>query len=727
VVITFSGETDGATINAANIDSALTLSGGHSWKDGSNAIGSAVWSTTTYTNDTLTITLSAATSAPTVAPTDTVTLDGTIKDNVGRAIVDSITIGGSFGSAGTMAVDNTEGAYSETWGTSTYAPGYYGTNYHYHDAASGTETFTWTPTITTAGTYRVWARWTTGEEPDTSRADDATYTIYHDDDDTSVSVTQQVNGGTWVLLGVHDFDGAGVEKVELVQSASGIVIADAIKFELEDPDEIIRDDINAAYEGAWTSFTHSELYGCVGHYHEAGVGDEKCTWTPDIPEAGDYEVYARWIVGTARATNAPYTIYYDGGFETFYVNQKEPDSGGKWNYLGTYSFAQGTGGSVELAQTDTGKVVADAVKWVRVYGSRIYNQTPPDHSNVGMTFTADFYDADGIASVQVVGNSDAGGWTYEDMANTSGDTWNKALVVNDWVELSGYYFKVTDASANVTFIGCEGERYSVEGGYADNAAAEAAVHVYQYSGLATGEVAYWKLDEGSGATADDAVGINHGTINGAAVWTTGKYDDALSFDGVDDYVDVGIKANLDFSAGFTLEAWYKPGSSSDGAIVSKISDSITDGYMLWRDSSAADKIKLYIDGGARASSISMTEGQWHHVVGTWDGSEACIYVNGILSECNTWWSTAPASSGNAFMIGGYTGEKIKASIDEVLIYNKALTADEVRDNYGTWLETALADDASFPARRMAPLFMPLILIPPLPSPAAIHGKTEAAQ
>jgi hypothetical protein len=124
-------------------------------------------------------------------------------------------------------VDNLEGTFTGTWGTSTYAPGYYGTNYHYHTAAAGADTFTWTITITTPGTYEVFARWTDGD----TRAPDATYTIYHDGGSTSVQVDQRSNGGNWVSLGTYDFDGAGVEKVELVQSASGIVIADAIMIE----------------------------------------------------------------------------------------------------------------------------------------------------------------------------------------------------------------------------------------------------------------------------------------------------------------------------------------------------------------------------------------------------------------------------------------------------------------------------------------------------------------
>ena len=104
---------------------------------------------------------------------------------------------------------------------------------------------------------------------------------------------------------------------------------------------------------------------------------------------------------------------------------------------------------------------------------------------LSLVFYRLFYDSDGIASVQVIGNSNAGGWTNEDMTNTIGSTWTKILGTNDWLELSGYYFKVTDNNSNITFIGCADEQFSVEGGYADNAAAEAAVqggNTYPYGG-----------------------------------------------------------------------------------------------------------------------------------------------------------------------------------------------------------------------------------------------------
>jgi hypothetical protein len=124
-----------------------------------------------------------------------------------------------------VIVDNVpDGIPDGAWGVSTWCGDYNGTNYHYHTDASGTDTFTWPLTVTTVGTYEVFAYWC----EDATRATDATYTIYHDGGSTPVS-RDQTSDGEWVSLGTYDFDGVGVEKVELAQSADGYVIADAIK------------------------------------------------------------------------------------------------------------------------------------------------------------------------------------------------------------------------------------------------------------------------------------------------------------------------------------------------------------------------------------------------------------------------------------------------------------------------------------------------------------------
>jgi hypothetical protein len=125
---------------------------------------------------------------------------------------------------GATYIDNTNGSATGSWPASSFISGFYGENYQYHLAGSGTDAFTWTLTITTLGTYEVFARWT----QDPSRAPDATYTIYHDGGSTPVAVNQRSNGGQWVSLGTYNFDGTN-DYIELVQSPNGYVIADAIK------------------------------------------------------------------------------------------------------------------------------------------------------------------------------------------------------------------------------------------------------------------------------------------------------------------------------------------------------------------------------------------------------------------------------------------------------------------------------------------------------------------
>ncbi|MFH0926416.1 MAG: cytochrome c3 family protein [bacterium] len=94
-------------------------------------------------------------------------------------------------------------------------------------------------------------------------------------------------------------------------------------------------------------------------------------------------------------------------------------------------------------------------------GSQISsNHLPPKFSSSTMSFEADFYDPDGVSEVSVVGNSLSSAWSYLPMSKDSGCTWSVNPGNNDWVKGNGYYFKVTDSSDNVTFIGCAGIQFT---------------------------------------------------------------------------------------------------------------------------------------------------------------------------------------------------------------------------------------------------------------------------
>src|SRR3989338_3713203 len=115
VIITFDAPTAGTSITSGNIGTALPITGKPT---GWGTVQSAVWSTTTYTNDTLTVTLST-TGSPTVAVGDTITLGTTIKDTFNRALTGSIVLGGNFGvnlPTGGIAYYN----FDEQSGTTTY-------------------------------------------------------------------------------------------------------------------------------------------------------------------------------------------------------------------------------------------------------------------------------------------------------------------------------------------------------------------------------------------------------------------------------------------------------------------------------------------------------------------------------------------------------------------------------------------------------------------------------
>ncbi|MDY6933565.1 MAG: hypothetical protein SVZ03_04990, partial [Spirochaetota bacterium] len=107
-------------------------------------------------------------------------------------------------------------------------------------------------------------------------------------------------------------------------------------------------------------------YGNGFLYTEAQDGGTRTvTWTPDLPDSGEYSVYAWWTSHSNRVTNAKYTINHETGSTTVEVNQEQ--NGGEWNYLGTYSFVSGSSGSVVLTNDsdEAGQyIIADAVKFM---------------------------------------------------------------------------------------------------------------------------------------------------------------------------------------------------------------------------------------------------------------------------------------------------------------------------------------------------------------------------
>ena len=117
--------------------------------------------------------------------------------------------------------------------------------------------------------------------------------------------------------------------------------------------------------GDWSTGTSAtDKYGSDYRWNSTGTGADVVRWTPNLLQAGNYEVSVWYAQGTNRATNAPYTVVHKDGSQTFTVNQTT--NGGRWNVLGEFPFLAGSGGYVSLSDNAEASkvVVADAVRWV---------------------------------------------------------------------------------------------------------------------------------------------------------------------------------------------------------------------------------------------------------------------------------------------------------------------------------------------------------------------------
>ncbi|MEK9148913.1 MAG: LamG-like jellyroll fold domain-containing protein, partial [Candidatus Desantisbacteria bacterium] len=191
-------------------------------------------------------------------------------------------------------------------------------------------------------------------------------------------------------------------------------------------------------------------------------------------------------------------------------------------------------------------------------------------------------------------------------------------------------------------------------------------------------VALWHFNEGSGSLTLDETGRFNGTVNGAA-WTTGKYGNALSFNGVTNSVTISSNLSEGITSQMTAEAWIYT-TKTEGRIVGRYSREGLS-YLLTLE---GGKIAFYVNSpsytSAGRSTSSIPLNTWTHVAATYDGSTIRTYINGVMD------STTPKSLGNIISttipitIGAssYPDIYFGGFIDEVRISNIARTEFNVQ-------------------------------------------------
>ncbi len=203
----------------------------------------------------------------------------------------------------------------------------------------------------------------------------------------------------------------------------------------------------------------------------------------------------------------------------------------------------------------------------------------------------------------------------------------------------------------------------------------------------TGLVAAYSFNAGSGATLADASGNgNNGTISGAT-WGAGKYGSALSFDGVNNYVSIPTSATLNLASGMTIEAWVRPNNVSGYRTVVLKETSGGQVYSLYAAEPGQGPSSYLLTGTIERQSVSLQSlplNEWSHVAVTYNGSQLNVYANGVLVSSVAATGNITTSNGT-LRIGGNSiwGDYFSGLIDDVRVYNRPLTANELRVDLST--------------------------------------------
>lgn len=216
-----------------------------------------------------------------------------------------------------------------------------------------------------------------------------------------------------------------------------------------------------------------------------------------------------------------------------------------------------------------------------------------------------------------------------------------------------------------------------------------------YPDLKRGLKGYWAMEgDGADAAKDLSGNANHGILKPTYPANCPEQvgsknmilDKALKFDGIQDYINCGNDPSLNITDAITIEAWvYSSVGQSFKSLVQKGALGDYD-YMLYWSGGASPSVNFGIKDSSGTSSwgtaVSVSLNSWIHVVGVYDGDKLYIYINGELGSSKETALTNIRATSNNLNIGRWSSSYyFNGTIDEVRIYNRALSVPELRVGY----------------------------------------------
>ena len=399
------------------------------------------------------------------------------------------------------------------------------------------------------------------------------------------------------------------------------------------------------------------------------------------------------------------TVEYTGSSSYSSLNAGVTYYGLKFNGSGTWTLAADTSvnevlnieagtfsaGSktMTLSGSGTPLVVAGTLSpsgTVTYTGSSATNVTGTTYGNLKLNYTGTTFTAAGNMSVAGVLTIQAGTFDGSDKTITLSGT-GTPLVNSDTFTASNSTIKFTGpGSVTVPTVAY----YNLE---INN---DVSLVGQPYT-LTDGLAGYWKMDEASGTNVADSVGGNTGTATSSdPSVTTGNYSNARSFSGSSSAnIAIPDNSSLDPSSAITISAWINV-TGGDGTYRTVVCKPTTAGWGGTYASycmrlTSANTLEMWVNNGAdgadyaRSTSTIIAGSGWKYVTGTFDGSTETIYINGSANGTPTSYSASITNSAYPLTIGSHnslsSGEAFYGNIDDVRIYNRALSTTEISNIY----------------------------------------------
>lgn len=228
-------------------------------------------------------------------------------------------------------------------------------------------------------------------------------------------------------------------------------------------------------------------------------------------------------------------------------------------------------------------------------------------------------------------------------------------------------------------------------------------------------ISYWPMDEASGNISD--LNGNTGTVTGTTV-ITGIRGNARRFNGTTDFIGIGDITALE-PANITVACWIRTSTATEQFIISKENIDVTAdrGYSLRIYDVSNAKIRWVVWKNGTSGSVQGTDwqhvlsaatyadGNWHHIVGTWNGTTLNLYIDGIAEPPVNFSGTIKQTSVNLEFGRAQNSVSGKAwfngDVDEVRIYNRALNAVEAYQLF-TFANTYKFNNSGIRPRPFAP-------------------------